>query len=131
MYDPKTVNVNIPSRELYEDIYARSVNDPEGFWKEQSEFLDWYYEPYGVMDHDFDAVGDSSWGPVALEPFRFEEATYLLVRPLIVEPDARYPADASYVLSSRAGRSEDPLAWATAADERCVFFTLPEGSAGS
>ncbi|MBY6114944.1 hypothetical protein KUW09_10720, partial [Mameliella alba] len=27
--------------ERYEEMYARSVSDPEGFWAEQAQRLDW------------------------------------------------------------------------------------------
>ena len=60
MYEPKTKNVNVPNRAAYDDIYARSVNDPEGFWKEQADKLDWFHEPHRILDYDFNAV-DFSW----------------------------------------------------------------------
>ncbi|MBV7396613.1 hypothetical protein KUV73_18605, partial [Mameliella alba] len=31
--------------ERYEEMYARSVSDPEGFWAEQAQRLDWMKAP--------------------------------------------------------------------------------------
>ena len=40
----------------YEQMYQRSVDDPEGFWAEQAEeFLTWYKPWDTVMDYSFDA----------------------------------------------------------------------------
>ena len=45
---------HIKSREQYDQMYARSVEDPEGFWAEQAERLDWI-EPWSkVLDWNFD-----------------------------------------------------------------------------
>ena len=41
--------------EAYEDMYRRSVEDPEGFWAEQAErFLDWYKPWDQVLDWSYD-----------------------------------------------------------------------------
>ncbi|WP_299784988.1 acetate--CoA ligase [uncultured Marivita sp.] len=37
----------------YEEMYARSVSDPEGFWAEAAERLDWMKAPTQVKDVDF------------------------------------------------------------------------------
>ncbi len=38
----------------YNDMYKRSVEDPEGFWGEQAEeFVDWFKKWDKVMDYDF------------------------------------------------------------------------------
>ena len=37
----------------YKEIYERSVNDPEEFWAEQAERLDWYKKWDKVADNDF------------------------------------------------------------------------------
>ena len=37
----------------YEEMYARSVSDPEGFWAEQAQRLDWMKAPSQVKDVDF------------------------------------------------------------------------------
>ena len=38
----------------YERMYARSIQDPEGFWKEMSERLDWIVPPTKIKDVSFD-----------------------------------------------------------------------------
>ncbi|MFP7672522.1 acetyl-coenzyme A synthetase N-terminal domain-containing protein, partial [Marivita sp. S0852] len=37
----------------YEEMYARSVSDPDGFWAEQAQRLDWIKAPSQVSDVDF------------------------------------------------------------------------------
>ncbi|MCL3882952.1 acetate--CoA ligase [Marivita sp. GX14005] len=37
----------------YEEMYARSVSDPEGFWAEAAERLDWIKKPTQIQDVDF------------------------------------------------------------------------------
>ncbi|MCT4611461.1 MAG: acetate--CoA ligase [Pelagimonas sp.] len=37
----------------YDEMYARSVNDPEGFWGEQAERLDWIKKPTQVKNVNF------------------------------------------------------------------------------
>ncbi|WP_130470954.1 acetate--CoA ligase [Candidatus Magnetaquicoccus inordinatus] len=42
------------TKEKYEEMYARSVNDPEGFWAEQAEqFIHWFKKWDTVVDWDF------------------------------------------------------------------------------
>ncbi len=38
----------------YQSMYARSVQDPEGFWKEMSERVDWIEPPTKIKDVSFD-----------------------------------------------------------------------------
>jgi acetyl-CoA synthetase len=38
---------------LYDEMYARSVSDPEGFWAEAAQRLDWMKAPSQVKDVDF------------------------------------------------------------------------------
>ncbi|MDQ0009256.1 acetyl-CoA synthetase [Luteibacter jiangsuensis] len=38
----------------YERMYAQSIQDPEGFWKEMSERLDWIVPPTKIKDVSFD-----------------------------------------------------------------------------
>jgi acetyl-CoA synthetase len=38
----------------YERMYAQSVQDPEGFWKEMSERVDWIVPPTKIKDVSFD-----------------------------------------------------------------------------
>ena len=37
----------------YEEMYARSMSDPEGFWAEQAQRLDWMKAPTQIKDVDF------------------------------------------------------------------------------
>ncbi len=39
---------HVKSREEYEELYKRSVNDPSGFWREQARTLDWI-KPFSVV----------------------------------------------------------------------------------
>jgi acetyl-CoA synthetase len=40
---------SIPSRERYDELYRRSIADPEGFWREQAQLLHWFREPQHVL----------------------------------------------------------------------------------
>ncbi|GIV62292.1 acetate--CoA ligase [Rhodocaloribacter litoris] len=46
---------HIASMEEYERMYRRSIEDPEGFWREQARRLFWF--------HPFHTVRDASYGP--------------------------------------------------------------------
>jgi acetyl-CoA synthetase len=48
--------------EDYQRLYARSIRDTEGFWKDQSEILDWFHAPDGVLDADLEEI-DFDWFP--------------------------------------------------------------------
>ena len=37
--------------------YQRSMNDPEGFWREQAEDLDWFKFPQQILKRDAEGVG--------------------------------------------------------------------------
>ena len=50
----------VRSLEEYRELYRRSVERPEEFWREQAGRLDWFVEPRQVLDHDADQV-DFSW----------------------------------------------------------------------
>src|SRR5215203_4376712 len=51
---------HIKSLEQYQEMYRRSVEQPEAFWREQAGILDWFHPPRGIMDVDIDEV-DFSW----------------------------------------------------------------------
>jgi propionyl-CoA synthetase len=34
----------------YEDVFRRSLDDPEGFWREAAKSIDWYTEPTTILD---------------------------------------------------------------------------------
>jgi acetyl-CoA synthetase len=40
----------VSSREQYDALYRRSMEDPEGFWLEQARELHWFAEPRRVLD---------------------------------------------------------------------------------
>jgi acetyl-CoA synthetase len=50
----------IKSMAQYKKIYQRSVDDPEGFWAEMAEQLDWYKKWDKVLVEDF-AEGKHEW----------------------------------------------------------------------
>jgi len=35
----------------YADTYRRSIDDPEGFWREAAQAIDWYVEPKQILDN--------------------------------------------------------------------------------
>ena len=40
----------------YQEMYQKSVSDPDGFWAEQAEeFVDWFQKWDKVRDYDFSA----------------------------------------------------------------------------
>jgi len=49
----------------YRDMYARSINDPDGFWREQGKRLDWI-KPYSK-------IGNWSFGPEKVSIKWFED----------------------------------------------------------
>ncbi|MFO8098443.1 MAG: acetate--CoA ligase [Salinibacter sp.] len=58
VYEPSDAfreQAHIGSMEEYEAMYERSVNEPEAFWAEQAERIDWF--------EDFDTVRDVSYDP--------------------------------------------------------------------
>jgi acetyl-CoA synthetase len=50
----------IKSLDEYQEMYRRSIEDPQGFWHEQSQIIDWFHPPRGIMDLDMEEV-DFSW----------------------------------------------------------------------
>ena len=47
-----TKKSHIPNMSAYKGLYDKSVKDPEGFWAEQAERLDWYKKWDKVADND-------------------------------------------------------------------------------
>ncbi|MFN7965613.1 MAG: acetate--CoA ligase [Acidobacteriota bacterium] len=63
MIPPKphiTASASIRSLDDYRALYRRSIDDPEGFWREQAERLTWQHPPQLVMDSDMHEV-DFAW----------------------------------------------------------------------
>jgi len=53
-------HAKIASREQYEALYRRSIDDPAGFWAEQAQRISWFHPWHTVMDADYEAV-DFGW----------------------------------------------------------------------
>jgi acetyl-CoA synthetase len=50
----------VQSLDQYREMYRRSIEDPQGFWGEQAQIIDWFHPPRGIMDVDSEEV-DFSW----------------------------------------------------------------------
>ena len=50
----------IKRMEDYKELYQRSIGDPDGFWGELAEHLDWYKKWDKVLEYDFDKP-DIKW----------------------------------------------------------------------
>jgi acetyl-CoA synthetase len=50
----------LTTAEQYEERYRRSLDDPDGFWREQAERLDWDTAPTTIANWSFDPV-DIRW----------------------------------------------------------------------
>ncbi len=51
---------HVKSLEEYQRLYRQSLDDPEGFWRQQAEILTWFYPPQDILDWDYLEV-DFSW----------------------------------------------------------------------
>ncbi len=58
--DSFRANAHISSMEQYEEMYKRSLDDPEGFWGEAAETLDWFKKWDKVHSFDADKM-DIKW----------------------------------------------------------------------
>ena len=57
---PESIKANtLLTNEQYLEMYQRSVSDPEGFWGEQAELLEWYKQPATIKNTTFDPDGIS------------------------------------------------------------------------
>ncbi|MCK5284013.1 MAG: acetate--CoA ligase [Alphaproteobacteria bacterium] len=54
----ETLSNALLSEEQYDEMYERSIKDPEGFWMEMSDRLDWFKKPTIAKNTDF--TGDVS-----------------------------------------------------------------------
>ena len=61
-YPPEELSkkAHIKSLEEYKKIYQKSLDDPETFWGEAAEQLDWYEKWDKVLIEDF-AAGKHEW----------------------------------------------------------------------
>ncbi len=63
MIEPKkliSAEAHFTDLEQYRTLYARSIDDPEGFWFEQASRLEWFHPPRNVLDSDTQEI-DVSW----------------------------------------------------------------------
>ncbi len=51
-----TAEAHIKTLEQYQEMYDRSINDPDGFWAEQAENLDWVEKWDAVEEYDFNKL---------------------------------------------------------------------------
>ena len=58
--DELAKNAYIRSMDEYKEIYQRSIDDPEGFWAEMAEQLDWFKKWDKVLVENF-AEGQHQW----------------------------------------------------------------------
>ena len=47
-------NAYINSTEQYQQMWERSINDPDGFWLEQAKSLAWFKEPTKSLEYNWD-----------------------------------------------------------------------------
>ena len=65
MYLPKSrisESAHIPSMEVYEQEYRRSLEDPDGFWAEQGAKLSWFQDPSATRSGGYEDL-DFQWYP--------------------------------------------------------------------
>ncbi len=58
-------NANIGSMEQYQQMYRRSIEDPEGFWAEEAEKFHWHRKWTNTLSHNF----KRSQGPIEIKWF--------------------------------------------------------------
>jgi len=51
---------HVKSMEQYREMYRRSIEQPEEFWREQAAILDWFHPPSSILDADMEEV-DFAW----------------------------------------------------------------------
>src|SRR5947209_11960139 len=51
---------HVQSLEQYEEMYRRSLERPQEFWREQAEVIEWFHPPHTILDVDMHEV-DFSW----------------------------------------------------------------------
>ena len=59
-FPPSTESVaraHIKSFDEYKKMYDRSINDPNGFWLEQAQKLDWFKKPAKGLEYTWDTAG--------------------------------------------------------------------------
>src|SRR5262245_45441468 len=55
-----SAGAHVRSMDQYRELYRRSLEQPEEFWREQAGLLDWFHPPRAVLDWDMEEV-DFAW----------------------------------------------------------------------
>ena len=55
-----SAKAHVKSLEQYQEMYRRSIAEPDAFWREQSSIIDWFYAPRNIVDEDPEEV-DFAW----------------------------------------------------------------------
>ncbi|MCB1035665.1 MAG: acetyl-coenzyme A synthetase, partial [Acidobacteria bacterium] len=55
-------SAHVASLEAYQDLYRRSIEDPDGFWGEAAKSLDWFHPPAATGTWDYHEV-EVTWFP--------------------------------------------------------------------
>jgi len=53
-------DAEIGSLDQYRELYRRSLEEPEAFWRQQAECLEWFHPPHTICDVDNETV-DFGW----------------------------------------------------------------------
>ncbi|MEO5989699.1 MAG: acetate--CoA ligase [Candidatus Eisenbacteria bacterium] len=51
---------HLKGMEAYEQLYRRSLEDPEAYWAKQAERIDWFHPWHSVLDADYQEI-DFAW----------------------------------------------------------------------
>ena len=57
----KTLDQVLVTEQQYEDLYERSLKDPENFWAEMSERIDWFEKPKIINNSSFEDDVSIKW----------------------------------------------------------------------
>ena len=60
-FDPPkdfSARARVQNLDEYHKLYSRSVEDPEGFWRDHATHLDWFHQPDSITDHE---PGEPVW----------------------------------------------------------------------
>jgi acetyl-CoA synthetase len=57
----RTLHEALISEQQYNEMYARSLNDPDGFWAEMAQRLDWFTPPKTIKNTSFEGDVSIKW----------------------------------------------------------------------
>ena len=75
-------SAHVPTLEAYEELYRRSLEDPDGFWSDAARTLDWFHPPVAAGTWDFREV-EFSWFPAG----RLNASYNCIDRHVLSQPD--------------------------------------------